>query len=84
MCALQTELHRPEELSGDAPFAPLLFALEERANTVLLFIQQLSGRPAPDFRQRHVSLHDAVDNIWLEATLSEYVSCMLRSRNSKV
>ena len=82
--ALQTELHRSEEPSGDAPFAPLLFTLDERAGDVRVFVQQLSGRSAPDFLQRHVSLHDPVDATWLEATLGEYVSCMLRSRNSKV
>lgn len=80
--ALQTELHRPEEPSGDAPFAPLLLALDERAGSVRLFVQQFGGRSAPDFSERYVNVLDPVDVTWLEAALREYVTCMLRSRNA--
>ena len=80
--ALQTELHRPEKLSDDAPFAPLLLALDERAGSVRLFVQQFGGRSAPDFSERHVSVLDPVNVAWLESALHEYVTCMLRSRNA--
>ncbi len=80
--ALQTELHRPEEPSGNAVFAPLLFALNERAGIVRMFVQQLGGRSAPDFPERQVSVHDPVDATLLELALREYVACMLRSWNA--
>lgn len=81
--ALQTELHCPEKLSDDAPFAPLLLALDECAGRVRLFVQQFGGRSAPDFSERHVNVLDPVDVTWLEAALREYVTCMLQSRNPK-
>ena len=77
--ALQTELYRPES-TADAPFAPLVFALDERAGSVRVFIQQFGGRPAPDFPERHISVHDSVDTAWLDGVLREYVRCMLRPR----
>lgn len=82
MLALQTELHRPEEPSGNAAFAPLLFALHERAGIVRVFVQQFGGRSAPDFPERQVGVHAPVDSNWLELALQEYVACMLRSRNT--
>jgi len=81
--ALQTELYRPETTS-DAPFAPLVFALDERAGSLRVFIQQFGGRPAPDFPERHVSVHDPVDTAWLDGVLREYVRCMLRPRPEAV
>lgn len=82
--ALQTELHRPEEPSGDAVFAPLLFALDEGQGVVRVFVQQLGGRSAPDFLERRVSVHDPVDTTCLGSALHLYVACMLRSRNARV
>ena len=69
-------------VGGGTQFAPLLFALDKKTGAVRVFVQQFGGRQAPDFMERQAAVEAAVDAVWLESLLRDYVACMLRPRNA--
>lgn len=75
--ALQTELTRDGTAGA---YAPLLLVLEGETGQVRLFVQQFSGRQAPDFAERTTQVEDRLDPEWFAGVLREYVACMLRPR----
>jgi hypothetical protein len=74
---LQVVLERSGEAAG-APFAPLVFELDDHTGCVRVFVQQFGGRLAPDFPPTGFSLSEGLEGEALTELLRDYVVCMIR------
>lgn len=79
---MQTELARLADHEGPQ-FAPLVFELERGTSQLRVFVRQFGGRAVPDFTERRIDLGAPPDKDALEASLREYVACMIRPLNAR-